>query len=442
MKKSIYLVVPFLSVAVSGLLVSWAPAPSMAAPANISVGSDGSDGPLSATSDMTIDLSLAPTGSWDTTLGTGNGVYDPAVWAVVFKYTTIDVQAGATVTFTNHPSRAPVVWLAQGAVNVSGIIDLSGTVGTRIPPTYAEPGPGGFRGGVGSLDGLNESAGFGPGGGHLNPGTNGGAGSYGATATGLMPGGTYGSGTVFPLIGGSGGAAGDECCFSAGGGGGGGAILMASDTLVHFQDGSLLRARGGHGGPGSNNGKQGGGASGGAIRIVSDTVQIDASAVLDATGDDGGGSSPNDGGAGRIRIEANQLTVTGQPTPAHTEGSPGVILPDLAAQMLLPTLYVMSIDDGVEHSLPSVLTSALESLNADVKLNTSGAVTVKVAATNIPVNTEVEVHVVPVRHDQDRQVYRSVFPHLTGPQTGLAVDVMNVMLPAGVSTIQLRAVLP
>ena len=84
-------------------------------------GSDGSSGVLNITADTTIDLSLAATGTWDDP-NTANGIYDASKWAVVFNYSSVNVDPGVTLTFTNHPSRAPLVWLVSGNVTVSGTV--------------------------------------------------------------------------------------------------------------------------------------------------------------------------------------------------------------------------------------------------------------------------------------------------------------------------------
>jgi hypothetical protein len=109
-------------------------------------GSDGSDGPFNPAVDVTIDLAQAGTGP-------GTGTYIPEQWVVVFNYTTIDIPAGVTVTFDNHPTGAPVVWLATGDATIAGTVSVSGVGRT--------PGPGGFPGG----DPGHSSHGFGPGGG-------------------------------------------------------------------------------------------------------------------------------------------------------------------------------------------------------------------------------------------------------------------------------------
>src|SRR5687767_11036362 len=78
--------------------------------AQLDVPSDGIDGDLVLSAATTIDLSQAITGQWDTPAAVpGKGVYDPAKWAVVFRYRSVTTNPGATVSFKNHPSRAPVV---------------------------------------------------------------------------------------------------------------------------------------------------------------------------------------------------------------------------------------------------------------------------------------------------------------------------------------------
>ena len=109
---------------------------SLGASAAITVpGADGSDGVLNITADTVIDLSQAPTGLWDAnnSANAGKGIYDPAKWAVVFKYSSVTVAAGKTVTFKNHASRAPVVWLVNGSVSIAGTVSLDGGTGGSYP---------------------------------------------------------------------------------------------------------------------------------------------------------------------------------------------------------------------------------------------------------------------------------------------------------------------
>ncbi|MCW5560141.1 MAG: hypothetical protein KIT22_20170, partial [Verrucomicrobiae bacterium] len=175
-------------------------------------GANGSDGALNVTQHTVIDLSQAATGDWDAdnSAHAGKGIYDPAKWAVVFKYSGVNIASGAKVTFKNHPSRAPVVWLVSGDATIAGELNLDGQVGQE-PPLLAEPGPGGFRGGAGEYLGVQRGSGFGPGGGQAGDGgldaitASGGYGSAGASLGGLPPGATYGNPSLIPLVGGSGG---------------------------------------------------------------------------------------------------------------------------------------------------------------------------------------------------------------------------------------------
>jgi hypothetical protein len=123
---------------------------------------------------------------------------------VVFKYDSVYVASGATVTLTNHPSGAPVVWLVNRGVKIQGLVNLAGTAGGASNASYAAGGPGGFRGGIGKHCYGTGSAGFGPGGGQLTAGL-GGDGSY--KNVGANGGPAYGNDRILPLVGGSGGAA-------------------------------------------------------------------------------------------------------------------------------------------------------------------------------------------------------------------------------------------
>lgn len=236
-----------------------------------------------------IDLSQALTGAWDTPIpkeSQGVGIYDPQQWAVVFKYTTINIPAGVTVTFKNHPSHAPVVWLATGGVTIAGTVSVAGEDGSGSgePMSYAEPGPGGFAGGVraNSAPALQASAGFGPGGaGFFSACGTGGGGGYGLTGAGNAPGGTYGNQSILSLIGGSGGNS-PSSCVASGAGAGGGAILIASSGSITLASGSEINADGGSGA---------GGGSGGAIRLRSHVVS--GTGLLRARGGGGGGRWAN-----------------------------------------------------------------------------------------------------------------------------------------------------
>ena len=68
---------------------------------------DVSDGVLNpSVANTVIDLGQAAPAAWDVPSPTpGKGVYDGAKWAVVFKYSSVNIAANRTVTFTNHASR-------------------------------------------------------------------------------------------------------------------------------------------------------------------------------------------------------------------------------------------------------------------------------------------------------------------------------------------------
>ncbi len=266
----------------------------------LNIPGDGSDGALLIQSNTVIDLSQAVTGSWDAnnTANAGKGIYDSNKWAVVFKYSGVVISNGATVTFANHPSKAPVVWLVNGHVTIQGAVSLDG--GSFVyAPNLPEGGPGGFRGGFGAYtQGLWTGAGFGPGGGG-NPDRHGGSyGSYGYSGSTL-----YGNPSLLPLIGGSGGAGDTDnnsgsttSPQSGSGGAGGGAILIACSGTVFIGSTGEIRANGGDGGGNWNNMHSAGG-SGGGIRIVCNTVS--GTGFVRALG--GGGYRA--GGLGRIRVE-------------------------------------------------------------------------------------------------------------------------------------------
>lgn len=216
--------------------LSWIAAAAITASATgqFDSGSDGSDGPFNPFNlETVIDLSLAVTAAWDTPSPfPGQGVYDPEKWAIVFKYTTINIPPGVTVSFLNHPSGAPVVWLTTGNVTMQGSVVLDGQDylnGGGQSFVYSIPGPGGFAGGAGLSGGLPASGGFGPGGGAVGAG-----GSY-----------NYGNPNIIPLIGGSGGGGWGN--FTWTGGAGGGAILLASSGNITLLSGSNILARGGGG---------------------------------------------------------------------------------------------------------------------------------------------------------------------------------------------------
>lgn len=419
-------------------------------------GADGSDGAFSPASNITINLANSPNGAWDGPNPDPNtpltGVYDENKWAVVFRFSSVNIPTGVTVTFINHPSRAPVVWLVSGTVVVSGTISLDGSNGHPVggPFSQAEPGPGGYRGGRGGASNSANSGGFGPGGGRNSTTVcNVGGGSYGTAGTdtnssssSAFVGPTYGNPGILPLRGGSGGCGfpvGVAACSGAGNppsysgaGAGGGAMLVAASQVIQLSAGSLIRANGGNAGSGSNHA----GGSGGAIRLIADIVT--GSGLLQAVG----GNQPNSfhrGGAGRIRVERNSGSLVDGGNPAYSAGPPGsiaTIWPSASA----PTITAALIGG---QTIPGAPLASLDFPNADVALTNPNPVVVQLQCANVPTNSTVMVRIVP-KSGQDFSV----------PATFVSGDTSNsiwqtaasgpnaISLPDGFCAIQARAVLP
>jgi len=242
-------------------------------------GSNGSYGALNVAADT--NLPLPPDG--------------------IFHCTTINIAAGAKLTFTKNALNTPVYLLAQGDVVIDGKIDVSGKAAAS-PYAGGISGPGGFDGGSAGYTGGDASTpggdGFGPGGGKHGNNSPGAGGAGGASYAVLTiqrtsynnpnGGDVYGSSTLIPLLGGS-GAAGIDGNPSGGGGGGGGAILIASNTKITVNSTAFIVSNGGGPGGSYNFG------SGGAIRLLA--PRVFGNGTLDV-------SAGSWGGAGRIRIDS------------------------------------------------------------------------------------------------------------------------------------------
>lgn len=400
-------------------------------------GADGSDGPLNITVNTVIDLSLAPTGVWDAdnTTNAPNGIYDPSKWAVVFKYSSVNIAPGATLTFKNNASRAPVVWLVSGNVTIAGTVSLNGKNWVEAP-NLAEPGPGGFRGGMKNYSAqVTVGAGFGMGGGTNNVAVsaysvNGGGGSYGSIGSIGQP--AYGNPSLIPLSGGSGGGGGFNTYnnIAGSGGAGGGALLVASSGNVSLN--GNVSANGGAGQNVVN--AAGGSGSGGGIRIIAN--EMSGSGLLQTVG----GSSPSSGGNGRIRIErvTNSATIVPAPDPSVVDlaaNSTALLWPPTGA----PEVRVVSVG-GI--NAPADPKAGFGTIGADVALPSASTTTVIVETKNVEQAAQVFVRATP-RSNANYVQQQAAFVSETPPGSGIRFwSAAGLPVGTGYNAVQVRVVRP
>jgi hypothetical protein len=379
-------------------------------------GADGSDGVFprpSSSTNIVVDLGLAVPAAWNAnnSANAGNGVYDVTRWAIVYKYSSVNVPKGTRVSFKNHPSHAPVVWLVSGNVTIDGTVDLDASVGTGL---FHEPGPGGFRGGAQALSGvLPAGSGMGPGGSSVD-------GVYGPSGN-ADPALVYGNARILPLIGGSGGVgfagAGDPR--NVRGGAGGGAILIVCQNSISINGMIIARSTQADGNVVHHSG------SGGAIRLIAD--DLSGSGKIDALGLNAFGGS---GGDGRVRLEAlnyaGGLNVA-PPTIRVLPDSPPIIFPDN-----LPTARILSVAGQPSPADPS---SNLTDSGSDIVIQNDKPLEIQIETTNLRTNSTVIAHIIP-RHGG----------RFTAPAKWLSGDASSsrwlavTTVPAGFAAIQVRAV--
>jgi hypothetical protein len=374
----------------------------LTAHAQLTIPSDGSDGAFAPATNVEIDLGLATTALW-TAPGSGNGVYDAEKWAVVFKYSSVNIPAGVTVTFKNHPTYAPVVWLVQGNVTIGGTLSLRGKDGTndavgRLVPS--EPGPGGFRGGATGPSGSG--AGYGPAG-----GTSVGEGRYA---------GFYGNPQILPLIGGSGGGGRNDGYGQASGAGAGGAVLIATPGTINV--GGMIDVRDGN--P-LNNARMPG--SPGAIRLIANAVS--GSGILNAV-------NSTYSISGRVRIESNSLATTLQTFP-ETIGVPPSSTPVIWPAANAPVARVISVDSINAPLDPNAPVVAA----ADVAIQNSNQVAILIETQNFPIEGVVQLRIMP--KFGNRTTLNAT--RLSGDITSATWRVQTT-LPQGFVTLQARATQP
>jgi len=451
--------------------------------AGFTSGSDGSDGALNCAwlakdagfdcaancfanqpCEFIVDLSKArsvPGTSWETPGGDadgdgfGDGVYDSAQWAVVYKFTTIIIPSNVSVKFKNHRSGAPVVWLAQGGIDIRGAIRVNGQDAyvSQLWPAFSEPGPGGFAGGA-PADTANGrgSIGYGPGSakrmdeGYIPAGCYEGRDVNGGVCQPQYLGNRgYGNNEIFPLIGGSGGGAEwyppGHPPISAPrvvGGAGGGAILIASDTDIIIAQGAVIGAQGGQGigvllPPGGcpNDKQRAGGGSGGAIRFVAGNSISGTGSVSAAMGWDRCYGWP---GTGRVRAEAPTMDLSwvGSTEPGRTTSFvPGDVFPADDA----PRLEVVSIGYDGMPPVAAPLDPDASPGSPDIEIDTDQDSQVVIRAWNVPVSTTVKVRVIPILGNE---ITATSTPLQKQPDDSLRATA-QVAFPPGRSEIQLRA---
>lgn len=396
-------------------------------------GADGSDGVFNPTSNVEIDLGQAATAAWDTASPVpGKGVYDGQKWAVVFKYSEVNIPAGVTVTFKNHVPNAPVVWLVSGNVTIDGTVDVSGKRpigGGRL----AAPGPGGFRGGS-SYPGGMFSNGFGPGGGIVDVSSMHDSYSAGAFATvGYQTGThanpqTYGSPSLIALVGGSGASGGEFGGDWWDGGSGGGAILVACTNQLAI--GGAVRAQGTMATRSDGYYGAGNAGSGGGIRLIADAYSVLPSGTVCAQG----GDNVIRGGDGRIRIEAAHGSISGSVLPEASYGapaSPAQIWPTAGT----PSVKVTQVA-GVSASADPA--AGFEFPNQDVSVTAEQTVTIRVETANVPLDWTVKVRVGP----RTGQAVWVTANHVSGDETASVWEATQVTLSKGFTAIQARASKP
>jgi hypothetical protein len=334
--------------------------------AQVNSGSNGSDGAFNPATSTVINMASHP-----------NGIY---------QYTSVTISNGVTVTFIPNANNSPVTWLVQSNVVINGTVDVSGqginsTVGLGIG------GIGGPGGGAGGNGGSNPSSGQGPGGGSFS--VFGGGGSFGTQGRGTS-GQVYGNSFLLPLLGGSGGSAdvGDSHVGSMGGDGGGGAILIAASGFINLN--GIINASGGA--TPTYNGFGGGGGSGGGVRLVTlnftGTGQISASGGLGGSLDDADDFGEN-GGSGRIRIDAFQNDFGGQINGVFTQGYQPIIIP-VAGQGV--QLSIASVAGAAVSATPN---GQLVTPDAIISGQQANPILIVVNCANLPLNTLITVTVKP-----------------------------------------------
>ncbi len=366
--------------------------------------------------------------------GSGVVVFDPVALGIdtdgdnIYNFTTITIPAGVTLKIQekNLRKKGSLVWLASGAVQINGTIDVSGGDGhpagnlTLTNQAFSDPGPGGYSGGLGGTQTSPPTPGSGPGGGQSGL-VVGGPGCDGAHAVDFVfCAQAYGNRALIPLRGGSGGGGaigGPAVGAGSGGGAGGGAIRIASSSSISIA-GAIL-ANGGNGGTPNPSGYRGGGGSGGAIHLIAPAIS--GAGLLSVAGGAGGNSF------GRLRLEAFTQAFTG--TYAPTPGQ--FFAPQFGTPYALPVTAVapsgnVRITSVAGVAVPATPTASLT--NPDVTINQSGSVTVAIEASNITLGTVVTLNVI-----SESSPFQSVASTPLAGTLALSTATATITFPPGFS---------
>ncbi|MBL9175432.1 MAG: hypothetical protein JNL10_17960 [Verrucomicrobiales bacterium] len=350
------------------LLACWPATAAITIPGITGTPAAGVDGELNLVSDhRVIDLSESLPGTWDSIPRDGTkGVYDTNKWAVVFKYSSVNISRNLELGFRNNSARAPVVWLVSGDVTITGTLNLNAAAYTASAD-YQEPGPGGFRGGT--EIGVR-SGGMGPGGGNRNS-----AGASHKRQDGIEAGPSYGDPEIRQLIGGSGSAANSS---GRGGAGGGAILIVATGKIVVngniFANGSTVSGVGG--------------GSGGAVRLVASSIE--GSGLIQTLGT---GTSP-----GFVRTEAETYGVS-NPSVHPLDYSVATITGPIAIwpEDNAPTARIVSVSNL---PVPADPKAALGLAPTDVNVPLNGSRQVRIETRNFPTSGTVTLFVTPVQGDR------------------------------------------
>lgn len=279
----------------------------------------------------------------------------------ILNYTTINIPLGKGLIFKSNSRNTPVILLAQGDVNISGVVNVGGRI-------YGVPGPGGFHGGRLRDGGQVGSNGFGPGGGVHGQGEERANGKW------------VGSLSLIPIIGGSGGASYGTTC---NGGAGGGALVIASSTNITVSGLILADGQSGYTQGFSNCGP--GVGSGGAIRLVANSINIAQISIdrlhLSACG------STNCISPGLIRLE----TPTGNVALASGSSSPAAVVSSINPIIVPSSPSSLTITSVGGYAVPSYAGSSFDTVDLLLPNQLQDPISVVVRANNIPVGTQVQV---------------------------------------------------